>query len=99
MEPGDVVVLYTDAFTEAADSSGQMLGEAGLLELVRPLDPADPRRFGPAMLEALRLFRDNRPAADDETLIVLRHDGTGPRFPGPLQFPLVMAKMFGLARV
>jgi serine phosphatase RsbU (regulator of sigma subunit) len=99
MEPGDVAVLYTDALTEAADPSGQMLGEAGLLELVRPLDPTEPGRLGPAMLEALSLFRDGRPADDDVTLIVLRHDGTGPRFPGPLQFPLVMAKMFGLARV
>ncbi|QDV38870.1 PP2C family protein-serine/threonine phosphatase [Tautonia plasticadhaerens] len=99
MAPGDVVVLYTDALTEAADPSGLMLGESGLLEMARHLDPSEARRLGPGLLEAARLFRDGRPAEDDETLVVLRHDGTGTRFPGPLQFPLVMAKMFGLVRV
>jgi sigma-B regulation protein RsbU (phosphoserine phosphatase) len=99
MRRGDVVVLYTDAMTEAADPSGRMLGEDGLLDLARSLDPADPRLFGPSLIEAVARHRGGTPPADDETLIVLRHDGTGQRFPGPLQFPKVMAKMFGLIRV
>ncbi|RUL88729.1 PP2C family protein-serine/threonine phosphatase [Tautonia sociabilis] len=99
LAPGDVVLLYTDALTEAADPAGRMLGETGLLELCRGLDPSDPRRFGLALIDAVARHRGGRPAADDETLIVLRHDGSGARFPGPLAFPLVVAKMFGLVRV
>ena len=99
MQRGDVVLFYTDALTEAADASGQMLGEPGLLDLARSLDPAEPRTFGPSLLEAVRRYRGDLPADDDETLIVLRHNGNGQRFPGPREFPRVVAKMFGLARV
>lgn len=99
MDRGDVLVLYTDALTEAADPAGRMLGEGGLLKLARGLDPAEPDRFGLALLDAVARHRGGTPSDDDETLVVLRHDGTGQRFPGPLQFPRVMAKMFGLIRV
>lgn len=96
---GDLLVLYTDALTEAADPSGRMLGEAGLIGLAAPLDTADPRRFGRALLDAVAAHRGGTPADDDVTLVVLRSNGGGSRFPGPLEFPLVVAKMFGLARV
>ena len=39
---GDLVIFYTDALIEAGDPAGQLLGEEGLLEIVRGLDPADP---------------------------------------------------------
>ena len=99
MEPGDLVLLYTDALTEAADPSGRMLGEPGLLALASALDPADPRRFGPALLASISSHRAGQPPDDDVTLLALRHDGTGPRFPGPVEFPVVVAKMLGLVRV
>ena len=96
---GDVVLLYTDALIEAADPEGAMLGEAGLIDLAADLDPTEPRRFGPSLLDAVGRHRGGVEADDDVTLVVLRHDGSGSRFPGPVQFPLVMAKMFGLVRV
>ena len=96
---GDVVLLYTDALIEAAGPDGAMLGEAGLIALVSDLDPVEPRRLGTALLDAVGRHRGGTEADDDVTLVVLRHDGSGPRFPGPVQFPLVVAKMFGLVRV
>ena len=42
---GDLVVFYTDALTEAADGSGQLLGESGLLG---GRAPARPRLVLPA---------------------------------------------------
>ena len=46
---GDLLVFYTDALSEAADPSGKLLGEAGLLEAARQLDLSDcqPRRHRP----------------------------------------------------
>ena len=38
LAPGDFVLVYTDALTEAADGAGRMLGEDGLLSLARGLD-------------------------------------------------------------
>ena len=52
LKPGDRVVFYTDALIEAADPSGRLLGESGLVEAARAQDrprQRQPRRgrFGP----------------------------------------------------
>src|SRR5262249_14546183 len=94
--PGDLVLFYTDALTEAADPAGRLLGEEGLLRLARGLDPADPHRTGPAPLPAVDGYRDGRPAGDDVTLLPLHHNASGPRH-RPLGERLdVYAKVFGL---
>jgi sigma-B regulation protein RsbU (phosphoserine phosphatase) len=96
---GDVVLVYTDALTEAADPSGRMLGEEGLLDLARGLDPADPRLFGPALLDAVDRHRGGVPADDDVTLVALRHNGGGPRRLSVGEKLDVYAKVFGLKAV
>jgi serine phosphatase RsbU (regulator of sigma subunit) len=47
LEPGDLVVFNADALTEALDTAGQMLGEAGLLGLARDIEPSKPGDVGP----------------------------------------------------
>ena len=77
---GDLVVVYTDALTEASDPAGQMLGEPGLLAVARGLDPGDPLRVGPALLDGVARHRAGRPADDDVTVLVLHHNaGPTPR--------------------
>jgi serine phosphatase RsbU (regulator of sigma subunit) len=93
---GDTVVFYTDALIEAADPSGRLLGEAGLLELVHRLDPGDPSQIGNALLELVADHRAGRPADDDVTLLVLRHDGSGPRRLSLSEKLDVYAKVFGM---
>jgi phosphoserine phosphatase RsbU/P len=78
LEPGDVVVSYTDALIEAKDADGRELGEAGLLALVEGLDASKPARIGPALLDAVAAHRAGQPADDDATLLVLHHIGTNP---------------------
>jgi serine phosphatase RsbU (regulator of sigma subunit) len=96
---GDVVLFYTDALIEAVSTSGQMLGEEGLLGLARTLDLSDPRRIGPALLEYVARHRGGRPADDDTTLVVLRHEGDGPRRLSLGEKLDVYAKVFGLKSV
>lgn len=95
---GDVVLVYTDALTEAMDPSGTLLGEPGLLELVAGLDPADPRRLGSDLLAAVGRHRGGRPAADDETLVAIRQNGGGPRRLTLAQKVDVYAKVFRLKK-
>lgn len=97
--PGDVVVLYTDALTEAADASGGLLGEEGLIAIARGLDPAAPERIGPALLAAVEAHRGGRPADDDLTLLTIVHTGEGPRPPGLGEKLDVYAKVFGLKSI
>jgi serine phosphatase RsbU (regulator of sigma subunit) len=93
---GDSLIVYTDALTEAADASGKLLGEEGLLELCRGLDPTAPLAFGPALLAAVDLHRNGRPADDDITLVTLHHNGEGPRRLSVSEKLEVYAKVCGL---
>ncbi len=98
---GDLVLFYTDALTEAADATGRMLGEAGLLEAARELGPAtgSPRTIGEALLDAVSRHRAGEPADDDVTLVVLRHNASNsPRLSVAEKLD-VYAKVFGLKTV
>jgi sigma-B regulation protein RsbU (phosphoserine phosphatase) len=97
--PGDVVLFYTDALTEAADDSGRLLGEDGLIALARALDPSAPDRIGPALLAEVDRHRGGRPADDDVTLLTIVHNAEGPHPPSLAEKLDVYAKVFGLKAV
>jgi sigma-B regulation protein RsbU (phosphoserine phosphatase) len=74
----DLAIFYTDALIEAADASGRLLGESGLLAAARELELANsrPDAIGMAVLSAVRQYRALPNADDDVTMIVLRHNGS-----------------------
>jgi phosphoserine phosphatase RsbU/P len=96
---GDLVLLYTDALTEAQDAGGRQLGEAGLLNLVRALDPTNPAALPTALVGALDAFRGGRPAGDDLTFLLLHHNAGPTRRPGLLESLNVYGKVLGLKSV
>jgi serine phosphatase RsbU (regulator of sigma subunit)/anti-sigma regulatory factor (Ser/Thr protein kinase) len=72
LEESDVLLLYTDGVTEALDGTGKLLGQQGLADLLYAAHPApayDQVRF---FLEALELYRGDRPLADDVGILVIR---------------------------
>lgn len=93
---GDLVLFYTDALIEAADASGVMLGEEGLLALVRTIESDGPADLGRALLEAIARHRGGQPADDDVTLVALHHNASGPRSLSIGEKVDVYAKVFGL---
>ena len=97
---GDLVVFYTDALTEAkASEEAPLLGEEGLLALVRDLATDDPSRLGLALLAAVAGHRGDHPADDDVSVVVLRHTAQGPRRLSVGEKLDVYAKVFRLKRV
>jgi sigma-B regulation protein RsbU (phosphoserine phosphatase) len=97
---GDVVVVYTDALTEAqAGEDGPQLGEEGLLEIARGLPTDDPANLGRALLAAISRYRGPRPADDDASVIVLRHTAAGPKRLSVAEKLDVYAKVFRLKSV
>lgn len=78
LDPGDIVVAYTDALIEAADAEGRALGERGLLEIASSQGPGDPEVIGRAILGEVRARRGGEALDDDATLLVLRHTATDP---------------------
>lgn len=72
IEPGDLLLLFTDGVTEACDESGEQLGMERLLAMAGSLPTDSASSAGQALLSAVKTFRGTAPAADDETVISLQ---------------------------
>lgn len=78
MEPGDIVVLYTDALIEAGDAAGRQLGEVGLLTLARALSHSDRDDAAREPRRRVSAYAGGVPFNDDATLIVLHSNAADP---------------------
>jgi serine phosphatase RsbU (regulator of sigma subunit) len=72
LEPGDLVVCYTDGVIEAKDPTGRPYGDRRLQHLLKKLDP---QRLLPGTVHELvqagvSAHRAGTPLADDETVVV-----------------------------
>jgi sigma-B regulation protein RsbU (phosphoserine phosphatase) len=72
LEPGDLLVLYTDGINEASDASGAQLGLDGLLALAKDLPTESAAAAGKALLDRVAIYRGAAPSLDDETVLVLQ---------------------------
>ena len=72
LQPGDLVLLYSDGLLEARNPQGELLDEERLLELARAVPVDSPAAAGEALVAAVREFRQGAPARDDETLLALQ---------------------------
>ena len=72
IEPGDLLVWYTDGVVELESPSGEAFGERRLRSLLASLPPLDVRDVRWEIRRALDQFRGDRPAADDTTFVVAR---------------------------
>lgn len=68
LEPGDTLVLYTDGITEATLPDGALLGEDGMLDILRDYLPGDPERARVALVEAVRRNK----ISDDLTILLAK---------------------------
>ena len=98
LAPNDLLVFYTDSLTETKSPSDKFLGETGLLQIVQSLNPAaaDVQTLGRKVLDEVSKFRSNAPADDDESIIVMHHNGNGRKHMGLGDKIDVYAKFFGL---
>jgi len=78
---GDLVLCYTDSLIETLDQNGAMLGLAGLLEVVRSIDLADPQRVIAQLMSALRQRCGHDVCEDDVTVLLLRPNGLRAQVP------------------
>jgi len=78
LEPGDLLILYTDGVSESYDESGAQLGLDRLLSIAQNLPTESAVAAGKALLAAVGSLRGIAPAADDETVVALqRRAGAG----------------------
>ena len=71
LEPGDILVLYSDGVTEAMSDRGEEFGEERLLECIRRQPPGQASALLGSILAAVEEF-SGREQEDDLTVIVVR---------------------------
>jgi sigma-B regulation protein RsbU (phosphoserine phosphatase) len=74
LQPGDLVVLYSDGASEALNAAGEELGRDGLLAMAAGLDIRSIEAFGTQLTTSLHAFRGGSDPLDDQTIIVLRRN-------------------------
>jgi sigma-B regulation protein RsbU (phosphoserine phosphatase) len=79
IEPGDLLLLYTDGVTEAQNRNHQYFGEAGLIALLQRLHGESVTTICRVILEDVNAYRHGE-RQDDVTLVALRRsaDATAP---------------------
>jgi len=75
MEPGDVLLLYTDGIVEAHDQRGREFGLDRVRRILLDYRKRSARETAEKLLSAVREFSAGRPAEDDRTVVVIRRTG------------------------
>lgn len=78
LEPGDLLVLYTDGVTEAQNDAGDQWGEERFVEALRRAGAAGGvscARLTETLVEEVRSFEGPHQRSDDVTLVLARYVG------------------------
>ncbi len=73
--PGDMLLMFTDGVTEAANRKGELFGEDRLLEEASASVHRSPASTASLLMEALARFSRSAPQADDITIFAVRYAG------------------------
>jgi hypothetical protein len=79
LETGDCVLAYTDALIESRDADGEMLGEAGLLRIMRLIGDVEPQLLTKTLLREITDRHQDNLTEDDATVLLVRANGRKPR--------------------
>ncbi len=72
MNPGDLLVCYTDGITEPENAYGEMFGEERLIDLVKKHAHEDDRDIVRIVLDSVRAWTGSPELFDDMTLLLAR---------------------------
>jgi serine phosphatase RsbU (regulator of sigma subunit) len=70
--PGDLLVVYSDGVTEAANTGDEEFGEERLIEVLKRRRTESSDAIVSAVMESLNRFTSGAPQADDITLVVAK---------------------------
>ena len=73
LDPGDILVLFSDGVTEAMDPDEEMFGRAGLLEALTGQQEAPLDQLQKTILDSVETFTRGASQADDITLLLVRY--------------------------
>jgi serine phosphatase RsbU (regulator of sigma subunit) len=76
MEPGDVLVLYTDGVPDTLNEEEEFFGEERLLSTLAACSDISADGFQETIMNEVRTYMGNAPQFDDITLMVLARDAS-----------------------
>ncbi len=87
LEPGDFVLMFSDAISESEDRDGNQLGCGGVLKLVAEVDASLPAQIIPSLLDRIAEMKADNLHQDDVTLLLIQATGDGPSLKANLLAP------------
>ena len=75
LEPGDILVLYTDGVTEATNPAGEQFGEDRLRRIVKENSHMTAQALLERIYAQIREYGGNIAQQDDITLIIMKLSG------------------------
>jgi sigma-B regulation protein RsbU (phosphoserine phosphatase) len=75
LEPGDVLVVYSDGVTEALNLAGDEYGDARLAEVTTAHRAAPLDQLLQSIITSVQTFANGASQSDDVTVLVLRYLG------------------------
>ncbi|MGA9118771.1 MAG: PP2C family protein-serine/threonine phosphatase [Bacteroidota bacterium] len=74
MKPGDILLLYTDGISEAANDRQELFGEHRLIHLLREHQKETPKQICQAILQEVQTHGTREEYSDDKTLVVIKRN-------------------------
>ncbi len=72
LQPGDVLLLYTDGITEAMNGQRELFGEERLIEVLCDHSRSTPQQIIDAVLQSVHTFVGGQSQSDDMTMVVIQ---------------------------
>ena len=72
LDPGELLILYSDGITEAENPSGQPFEEAGLQALIEAGPGESPAQLGTSIIKGVERYAEASRFADDLTILIVK---------------------------
>nr|HRI47761.1 SpoIIE family protein phosphatase [Ignavibacteriaceae bacterium] len=69
---GDILLIYSDGMTEAADNNYDFYGEEKIVELLLKHRNQSPREIALRLIEEVLIFEKDGQYSDDKTVVVIK---------------------------
>lgn len=74
MQPGDILVLYTDGINEAQNEKRELYGEQRMMDIIRKHHKESSKDIAYRILEDVQKYSSDSSYTDDKTLVVIKRD-------------------------
>lgn len=76
LDPGDVIIVFSDGVSEALNAAGEEFGDARLEEVAAAVSDSSSADIVERIVAAVKVFTKGAPQSDDITCMVIRYLGT-----------------------